>query len=172
MITAFPQKSSTLTYRSTTSADVPQLVEVYNSNPFFMEVSEGKSAVTSLEVARDLEENQAMPGSYSISVCEMQTDRVIGILQFILKNPRDGHPWLGLLMIHQEKQGRGMAAECLHTLIAWYRENGFSSLHLGVLEKNERVVPFYEKHGFVRYELRATERMGNVICMSRDLSTN
>lgn len=54
-------------------------------------------------------------------------------------------------------------------MIAWYKENGYTSLHLGVLDKNRGVVPFYEKCGFRVYEERMTEKLGLVICMAYDI---
>lgn len=47
------------------------------------------------------------------------------------------------------------------------RSKAFTSLacSLYLLEKNSRVVPFYEKNGFVVYEKRETEKLGRVICM-------
>ncbi|QRG68053.1 GNAT family N-acetyltransferase [Brevibacillus choshinensis] len=166
MPTPFPTASSRLVYTPVAERDFPELLDVYNSNPAYMEYAYGQRAVSLDAVAQDHADNLALEGSYSYCLRESSSDSLIGIAQFILKNPRDGHPWLGLIMIDSRAHGRGYAKEFLDCLIAWYRENGYASLHLGVLEKNQAVVPFYEKVGFAAYEERVTEKLGRVICMA------
>ncbi|EJL23798.1 GNAT family N-acetyltransferase [Brevibacillus sp. BC25] len=163
--TPFPAHSARLVFHPVTEHDFPELLAVYNSNPDYMEFAFGQRVVTLQTVADDHQDNLAFADSYSFSIREVHGAEIIGIAQFILRNPRDGHPWLGLIMLHSAYQSHGYAREFLDTLIAWYRENGYTSLHLAVLEKNSRVVPFYEKYGFVLYEERETEKHGRVICM-------
>lgn len=166
MPTSFPAASRRLRYTPVAERDFPELLRVYNSNPDYMEYTTGKRTVTVETVEQDHAENMALADSYSYCLREAASDSTIGIAQFILNNPRDGHPWLGLIIIDRRAQGKGYAKEFLDCLIGWYRNNGYTSLHLGVLEKNQAVVPFYEKVGFVTYEERVTEKLGRVICMS------
>lgn len=171
MTTPFPTESQQLRYTQTTEADFPQLLEVYNSNPFYMEISEGKPVLTLDDVRRDFHDNASFEHNYAISIRQKQAEQIIGLAQFILNNPRDSKPWLGLLIVHQAKQGEGIAKEFMQTLKDWYRENGYEELRLGVLEKNIKVQPFYEKLGFVQYEVRETEKLGRVICLSCPLQS-
>ncbi|KGT72871.1 sortase, partial [Bradyrhizobium japonicum] len=140
------------------------------SLPDYTEMSEGMRIVTLEEVKKNDQENREMADSFTISIREKGADPVIGYAQFILNNPRDNNPWLGLIMFHQEKQKLGYAREFLHALLDWYEANGYDSLHLGVLEKNAQVVPFYEKLGFRQYETRESEKLGKVFCLAYDLS--
>ena len=165
MLTPFPAQSLRLSYEPATPDDFPELLDVYNSNPDYMEWAYGKRVVTLETVKQDHDDNLALDDSYSVSIRDADTRSLIGISQFILRNPRDGHPWLGLIMLHANSQGKGYATEFLDTLISWYAENGYSSLHLAVLEKNRKVMPFYEKYGFRFYEERMTEAYGRVFCM-------
>ncbi|MED4754364.1 GNAT family N-acetyltransferase [Brevibacillus choshinensis] len=168
MPTPFPAASSRLVYSPVLESDFSELLHVYNSNPDFMEYSYGQRFVTVEIVEQDHADNMAFAFANSYSYClrEASSHSLIGIAQFILNNPRDGHPWLGLIMIDSRAQGKGYAKEFLDGLIDWYRENGYTSLHLAVLEKNQAVVPFYETYGFVPYEERVTEKLGRVICMA------
>ncbi|MED1795601.1 GNAT family N-acetyltransferase [Brevibacillus nitrificans] len=169
MPTPFPRASRRLAFTPVTERDFPALLAVYNSNPDFMEYSFGQRTVSMEAVAHDHEENLAFADSYSYCLREASSDSLIGIAQFILKNPRDGHPWLGLIMIDSRAQGRGYAKEFLDCLTAWYRENGYHSLHLAVLEKNQAVLPFYEAYGFTTYVERVSEKLGRVVCMAYPL---
>lgn len=166
MPTPFPAASSRLVYSPVVESDFAELLHVYNSNPDYMEYTYGQRTVTIEIVEQDLADNLAFAGSYNYCLRETSSHSLIGIAQFILNNPRDGHPWLGLIMIDSRSQGKGYAREFLDCLIAWYRENGYTSLHLAVLEKNQAVVPFYEAYGFATYEERVTEKLGRVICMA------
>jgi RimJ/RimL family protein N-acetyltransferase len=166
MVSPFPAESERLQFAPISEHDIAELVEVYNSNPFYMEAAEGKPAITLKEVERDFVENNSYPGSFNIAIREKGKSKIIGIAQFILNNPRDNNPWLGLLMLHKEKQGQGYAKEFLLILLDWYKQNGYASLHLGVLEKNSIVVPFYQRCGFQQYEVLETEKLGKVICMA------
>ncbi|CAM5793184.1 MULTISPECIES: GNAT family N-acetyltransferase [Brevibacillus] len=169
MPSPFPASSQHLLYFPVEESDFDELLSVYNSNPDYMEYAYGKREVTVQTVESDHAENLAMEDSYSILLRSRSTRDLVGIAQFILRNPRDGNPWLGLIMLHKDHQGKGYAQHFLDTLIAWYKENGYTSLHLGVLDKNRGVVPFYEKCGFRVYEERMTEKLGLVICMAYDI---
>lgn len=163
---AFIPSSKRLHFSPVTPADFAELLAVYNSNPDYMEYAFGKRAVTVQEIEADHLENLALEDSYSVALRESANGNIIGIAQFILCNPRDKQPWLGLIMLHSDCQGKGYAKEFLDCLIDWYRENGYTSLHLAVLATNSKVVPFYEKYGFTAYEERKHERLGRVICMA------
>ncbi|MFS0558348.1 N-acetyltransferase family protein [Brevibacillus sp. 179-C9.3 HS] len=164
--TPFPANSARLLFQPVTEQDFARLLSVYNSNPDYMEAAYGQRVVTVQTIEADHQDNLAFADSYSFSFRERHGSEIIGIAQFILCNPRDCNPWLGLIMLHSDYQSCGYAKEFLDTLIAWYRENSYTSLHLGVLEKNHRVIPFYEKYGFSIYEERVSEKFGRVICMS------
>lgn len=165
-LTPFPLSSPRLSYTPVCENDFAELLLVYNSNPDYMEYVYGKREVSIQSVQADHEENLGFADSYQFCLREASSRAIVGIAQFILCNPRDGHPWLGLLMLHSGEQKKGYAQEFLDHLTGWYQENGYSSLHLGVLEKNRHVVPFYEKCGFRVYEERDSDKLGRVICMS------
>lgn len=167
--TPFPKESSRLSFDDMREEDFGDLLQLFNSVPDYMEIAEGKRVVTMEEVKRNYLENQEMADSYTITIREKGRSQVIGYAQFILNNPRDNNPWLGLIMIHQEKQKLGYAAEFLQRLLVWYKENGYTSLHLGVMEKNAQVLPFYEKLGFRRYTIKESDKLGRVFCLSYDL---
>lgn len=37
-----------------------------------------------------------------------ESNKPVGVLDWLEKHPNDGHPWLGLLMIHGDEQGKGL----------------------------------------------------------------
>lgn len=60
------------------------------------------------------------------------------------KNPME----LQRIYLIQEYIGKGVGAELLTNSIRVARERGFNCLWLGVWEKNERAIKFYERWGF------------------------
>lgn len=172
MPTPFPVASCQLLYTPVTDRDFTELLDVYNSNPDYMEYAFGQRVVALEAVERDHLDHLEMEDSYSIALREATNGAIIGIAQFILRNPRDGQPWLGLIMLDSRFQGKGYAREFLDTLIHWYKENGYVSLHLAVLEKNQSVIGFYENVGFRVYEERTTEKLGRVICMAYHIDSS
>lgn len=169
MPTPFPDSSKRLLYAPVEEREFDELLALYNSNPDYMECAFGKRTVTREAVEMDHADNLAFDYAYSLTMRTHAHRELVGIAQFILRNPRDGHPWLGLIMLHKNHQGKGYAREFLDTLIGWYRENGYASLHLGVLAGNQAVVPFYESYGFRLYEERITDKLGRVLCMVYDI---
>ncbi|MET3292722.1 GNAT family N-acetyltransferase [Brevibacillus fluminis] len=170
MSTPFPTQSARLRYSPLHESDFPALLKIYNSNPDFMEMSEGSRTVTIETVEKDDLETRSLPFSHCIGIWEQAGDRLVGLMHFTLQNPSDKNPWLGLLMIHREKQQHGFAREALSVLHDWLRENEHTTLHLAVLEQNQRVVPFYQSCGYESYEWRETPALGKVLCMAKRLS--
>ena len=164
---AFLKESERLVFTPVKREDLAQLMGVYNSNPFYNLVSTGKSDVTLEEIEEDWKYNEEYDDSYSILITDKSNGEVIGHSQFLIRNPRDNNPWLGLIMVEQKQQGKGYAREFITSLMDWLEHQGFESLHLAVLEKNDKVLPFYYKLGFAAYETRQTERYGPALCLKR-----
>jgi len=170
MLTPFPAETARLTFAPVTEADFPELLSVYNSNPDYLEIAEGARTVSLETVEKDHREHLAYADAHHFTMREKESSAVIGISQFILCNPNDGFPWLGLIMLHSSRQKRGYAREFMEVLLDWIRVNGYPELRLGVLERNRSVVPFYERLGFFIYETKETQKLGRVICMTRKLA--
>lgn len=170
-VIAFCKESQRLNYTAVKREDLISLIDVYNSNPFFNLVSTGKCDVTLEEIEADWKYNEEFAQSYSIALTDKKSGTIIGYSQFLTCNPRDLNPWLGLIIVKADQQGKGYAREFMESLINWLEVYGFPSLHLAVLEKNEKVLPFYEKLGFVPYEIKETQRFGTTICMRKVFKT-
>lgn len=51
----------------------------------------------------------------------------------------------------QSQVGKGQGRLLMDHCLAWAREHGYSSVWLGVWERNQRALTFYQKMGFVRF---------------------
>ncbi|MGD8190136.1 N-acetyltransferase family protein [Brevibacillus ginsengisoli] len=161
------RESERMIFTTVRPEDISKLMDIHNSNPFYNLVSTGKLEVTQEEIEEDLNCNTEFSDSYSILLIEKNSGELIGHSQFITCNPRDNKPWLGLIITHKDQQGKGYAREFIEVLVSWLEDRGFDELHLAVLEKNEKVLPFYHQLGFAYYETRVTEKYGPARCLKR-----
>lgn len=68
---------------------------------------------------------------------------------------------LGLVTVDGAHRGKGLGAELVSRMIDWQRKTGAAGL---ILNCGERLVPFYEKCGFVRVsECAVYERGGRLV---------
>lgn len=168
MPTPFPVETARLTLAPVTAADLPALLPVYNSNPFFLKLSEGKTELTLDDLATDLAEDAGREGAHHC-LLRARDGTVVGVVKILEEDPRDGRAWLGLLVVHAEWQRQGLAREVMEAISRWLRDNGRHELRLGVLSKNARVVPAWVALGFRGLDVVESERWGRVIRMSRAL---
>jgi RimJ/RimL family protein N-acetyltransferase len=165
--TPFPVETARLALAPVTAADLPALLPVYNSNPFFLKLAEGKPEVTLEDLARDFED-RGREGAHHV-LLRTRDGATVGVVQVLEENPNDGRAWLGLLVLHAEWQRRGLAREVVEALSRWLRDNGRDELRLGVLGKNARVVAAWAALGFRGLDVIESERWGRVIRMARAL---
>lgn len=166
-LTTFPKHSQRLNFEPVTEENLDQLLPVYNSNPFFNHLSLQKSKVDREFLLEELEENKMFDIHYERIISLIDTHEIVGVAHWIIENPNDHKPWLGLLIIHQAMQNKGYGREFIEVLISWLKENGFSSLRLGVLKDNTPVLPFYHSLNFTIVKEVTTDKHGQVIVMEK-----
>jgi hypothetical protein len=71
------------------------------------------------------------------------------------ENPNDGAPWLGLVMIHADRQQQGLAAEAIVGLADHGRREGWTRLREGVIDGNDAGMALALATGMREVEHRA-----------------
>jgi RimJ/RimL family protein N-acetyltransferase len=121
--------------------DIPELLDVYLSNPAYLELTEGSGGVAGAYdrgmLERDLALSALTPGRHTAVLRLRDGGGCVGVLDWMDENPNDGAPWLGLIMIHAGHQHRGLAAEAIAGLAAHGRAAGWTRLREGVVEGND-----------------------------------
>ncbi|MFC0524454.1 GNAT family N-acetyltransferase [Pontibacillus salicampi] len=117
--------------------------EMVNSVPEYNRMEVGRD-VRSMEEIRE-EFLQDKTETYFIKL----EDTYIGVLDYLSQNPKDGYPWLGLLLIHRDYQGFSYGLQAYHTFEEELTRRGIRVLRLGVLHDNKRAFGFWKKTGFV-----------------------
>jgi GNAT superfamily N-acetyltransferase len=118
-------------------------LEIINSNPEFNMLENG---MESRELS-DMEEEFMNPDT--IRVLIKLDDTYIGVLDYLVENPNDQYPWLGLLVIHGDYQGYGFGSQAFALYEKEMRNRGVKHVRIGVLKDNEKARSFWKALGFL-----------------------
>jgi len=141
------------------------LKKIVNSNQEYNTLSDGHSNLTDEEI-REMYESSNSQGAIMNFV--MDGWRPVGVIDFLMENPSDKMPWLGLLMIDSDYQGQGYAVEALKKYENLMRDQGKEKVRLGVIKENVHALKFWANRGFTFYE----EKLGDkwtVLCFEKVL---
>ncbi|MFC3885896.1 GNAT family N-acetyltransferase [Bacillus songklensis] len=119
--------------------------ELLNSNMEYNRLENGEETRT-MEVTRKEYMNEE-----TISLFIKADDTYIGFIDYMLKNPKDGYPWIGSFMIHSDYHGYGYGTQAYLMFEQQMLDQGISALRLGVLQQNPRARVFWERLGFEHY---------------------
>ena len=140
--------SKDCTIRPATPADVPRLVELYNSNPDFLKSHLGVEWVDSNFIQEELDE-MAETGYRSCVLTDKEGGRVAALCDY---KPGD-ETYLSLLMLDAAGKGMGFGRRAYGHLEAAFRQAGARRVRIDVVEDYEgNVIGFWEKQGFVFQE--------------------
>lgn len=120
------------------------IVEITNSNPDYNQIENGISTRSIDEIKKEYFDTSNQSETYFIKL----DDTYIGLIDFLEHNPRDGFPWLGLLMIHRDYQGYGFGSNAFILFEENIKIKGIPSIRLGILPKNASAKSFWKSHGF------------------------
>jgi GNAT superfamily N-acetyltransferase len=142
------------------------VVSVVLSNPAFLAIHEGSDGVVGSydrsRLERDL--GVAAMDPLRIPFAVLQPDATTGVAarlggvvgwgEVLVEHPGDRVPWIGLLELHADAQGRGLGREAADALLGWAAALPAPALRLGVDDGNERAAAFWAACGFVPVDRR------------------
>ena len=118
-------------------------LEIINSNPGFNLLENGNA----IRELADLEEEFLNPVTTSEFI--KLDDTYIGVMDYLLENPKDQWPWLGLLVIHSDYQGFGFGAQAYALYESDMHKRGLERIRIGVVKENGKAKKFWESLGFL-----------------------
>jgi RimJ/RimL family protein N-acetyltransferase len=143
-----------LRVRGAEADDLEDLLAAYTSNPAYLALTEGSHGEPGRYdrgmLERDFTLAQMTPGRHMLSVVAKDGSGVIGVLDWMERNPSDSYPWIGLVMVHGERQREGLAAEAVEGLLDHLRGRGMRAVRAGVIERNPAGRALMERLGFAR----------------------
>ena len=138
-------------------------LEIINSNPQY-NVMENRSKTRSL---KDMEKEFLNPNTISVFIKLDET--YIGVIDYMLENPKDSLPWLGLLIIHQDYQGFGFGKQAYEYYESEMRNRGLDKVRIGVLQENTIAQHFWESLGFVYYITSKAQNGSGILCYQKQI---
>ncbi|ANS76878.1 hypothetical protein AWM70_21730 [Paenibacillus yonginensis] len=141
----------------------PEL-ELMNSDPYFNWVSKGKKQFTLEEALEEIYESEALGTERYFIVLN---DERIGILEFLMKHPKDDQTWLGLLLIGKPWQRKGYGTQTFKLFLAMMQERTVSCIRIGVTVNNEPAHHFWIRQGFKPIDSNQKEDGREIIIYER-----
>ena len=138
-------------------------LEMVNSNPEYNVFENGNEVRSLVEV----EEEFLNPHSTSAFI--KLDDTYIGVIDYLMENPKDHHPWLGLLMIHGDYQGYGFGMQAYSIYENEMLKRGVNKVRIGILSENKKAIRFWESLGFDYYNTVITQNGSGILCYQKQL---
>ena len=151
-----------MNFESITEKSLNLALDIMNSNPTYNMIENGNPVRTIKEVRSEL--LNSTTNSYLIKMNE----EPIGIIDFLDNNPKDNHPWIGLLMIHGAYHSLGYGKKAYVAFEESLKQQHFKKIRLGVLDNNEQAKRFWRSVGYSFYG--KSELEGKVVdCFEKKL---
>ncbi|MEH7416276.1 GNAT family N-acetyltransferase [Neobacillus drentensis] len=138
-------------------------LEIMNSNPQYNMMENGNKTRSHMDMVMEF------MNSNTTSVFIKLDDTYIGVIDYMLENPKDSLPWLGLLIIHQDYQGFGFGKQAYEHYESEMRNRGFDKLRIGVLKENTKGQRFWESLGFVYYITSKAQNGSGILCYQKQI---
>ncbi len=99
-------------------------------------------------LGRVLAIEQARSTARWLCIVERRSGRIVGMASLQVPNPSDGVPWIGLLVLHRDAQGRGLGTETVRAIEARLRRLGWFDIRLCVHRANAGALRFWARLGY------------------------
>ncbi|WP_192929870.1 GNAT family N-acetyltransferase [Alkaliphilus serpentinus] len=128
---------------------------------------------TSMELLKDIPPSKTLEDKFLLGVYSYSDNKLIAIVDILRDFHKAGEWMIGLLLLDKEKRKIGLGRAIQSFIEEWVKEQGGSTLKIGVLEINNKAMEFWCKTGYKEYK-RVNMEFGGVdevvIAMEKRLS--
>jgi RimJ/RimL family protein N-acetyltransferase len=140
-------------------SDLDALLEVWLSNPQYLQLTEGSRGQSGHYdlgmLQRDFAIAQVTPGRVFGGIWRKDNAELIGALDWLIQNPNDDHPWLGLIIIQADQQRQRFAHEVVADLVSHLAAKRRYSARAAIIDGNEAGAATMRALGFVPIATRS-----------------
>lgn len=139
--------SSAYQVRKLTPKDVPGILELARTNPYYYKCV--PPAVTAESIEKDM---KALPPNTTIKnkfyVGFFKRKELVAVLDLIFNYPNSNSIFIGFFMMHKKYQRQGLGSQIVQEILS-HIPAPYTEAHLGVASENEISKKFWQKNGFV-----------------------
>ncbi|MGW1125255.1 GNAT family N-acetyltransferase [Streptomyces sp. NPDC002526] len=135
--------------------EIREVVALYAGNPAYLRAA-GEYDPDDIQAARveaDLRGEVAMEGG-EVLLARSGEGRLVGVVCLLRRHPKDGLPWIGLLMVDGRSRRTGIGRRLVGLVEERFRAEGRSGLRLAVLENNPDALAFWKSLGWREIDRR------------------
>jgi ribosomal protein S18 acetylase RimI-like enzyme len=141
--------------------EIGEVVDLYASNPDYWRAA-GEYDPENIQadlVEADLREESSTEGCEVLLARDAQ-GQLVGVLCLLDRHPTDGHPWIGLLMVHGNVRRKGIGRLLADLVEERFRSEDRDGIRLAVLENNPAALAFWSSLGWKEIDRRADRQHG------------
>jgi RimJ/RimL family protein N-acetyltransferase len=86
-----------------------------------------------------------------LAIQDRRDGELVGVIEYLEINDHDGHPWVGLIMVHADRQREGIAGEAMLAVCEHVNLNWASPVRIGVIDENRAGLRLAVSLGFQPY---------------------
>ncbi|MFB8088629.1 GNAT family N-acetyltransferase [Streptomyces sp. NPDC055992] len=155
-----------------TQEEIDEVVALYASNPAYWRAAGeyDPDDIRASRVEADLREEAAAEGG-EVLLARDGEGCLAGLVCLLDRHPKDGLPWIGLLMVDGGSRRTGVGRRLAGLVEDRFRAGGRSGLRLAVLENNPDALAFWGALGWQEIDRRADTAHGRpCIVMHKQLA--
>ncbi|MFF3446908.1 GNAT family N-acetyltransferase [Streptomyces sp. NPDC002667] len=145
----------TLTPMGFTPDEIAEAVGIYASNPEYCRAGGeyDPERIAPGRVEADLREEAGSEGGH-VLLARDAGGRTVGLVCLLDRHPKDGYPWIGLLIVHGGQRRKGIGRLLVTAVEERFRRQGRDGLRLAVLENNPSAFAFWSSLGWQEIDRR------------------
>ncbi|MGW2474564.1 GNAT family N-acetyltransferase [Streptomyces sp. NPDC001665] len=138
-----------------TPEEIREVVALYAGNPAYWRAAGeyDPEDIHAVRVEADLRDEVATEGG-EVLLGRDGEGRVVGVVCLLRRHPKDGLPWIGLLMVDGRSRRTGIGRRLVGLVQERFRAEGRSGLRLAVLENNPDALAFWKSLGWREIDRR------------------
>ncbi|MFJ9448474.1 GNAT family N-acetyltransferase [Kitasatospora sp. NPDC101235] len=152
--------------------EIGEVVGIYRSNPEYCRAAGeyDPEHIPADRVEADLREEVGTEGCEVLLARDVD-GRTAGLVSLLHRHPKDGYPWIGLLIVHGDQHRRGAGRLLVDLVEDRFRHQGRDGIRLAVLESNPTALAFWSSLGWQEIDRRPDVQHGRpCIVMHKQLT--
>ncbi|WP_225839311.1 GNAT family N-acetyltransferase [Streptomyces sp. NK08204] len=155
-----------------TPDEIAEIVGIYASNPEYCRAAGeyDPDNIDAEQVETDLRQDTGATG-FEVLLARDTKERAAGLVSLLHEHPKDGYPWIGLLIVHGDRRRKGTGRLLASMVEERLSSLGRSGIRLAVLENNPTALAFWNSLGWQEIDRRPDIQYGRpCIVMHKQLT--